>query len=55
MVLIFQAKELHNSVGIEIQAEPFNQTCISLRSVMNLTITIFLDFASFIEKKRVEN
>ncbi len=32
-----------------------NQTCISLKSIMQLTKTIFPDSAIFIEKKRVEN
>jgi hypothetical protein len=32
-----------------------NQTCLSLKSIMQLTMTISPDSASFIEKKRVEN
>ncbi len=32
-----------------------NQTCISLKSIMQLTKTIFPDSAIFFEKKRVEN
>ena len=32
-----------------------NQTCLSLKSIMQLTKTIFPDSVIFIEKKRVEN
>jgi hypothetical protein len=32
-----------------------NQTCLSLKSIMQLTMTISPYSASFIEKKRVEN
>jgi hypothetical protein len=45
----------HNFACIETQAESLNQTCISSKSIMQLTKTIFPDSASFIEKKRVEN
>ncbi len=52
-------ENLKNTV-ITLQALRFklnclNQTCISLKSIMQLTKTIFPDSAIFIDKKRVEN
>ena len=45
---------------IRLQASRFklndlNQTCISLKSILQLTKTIFFDSAIFVEKMRVEN
>ncbi len=40
--------------ALRFKLNGLNQTCISLKSIMQLTKTIFPDSAIFIEKKRVE-
>jgi hypothetical protein len=45
----------HNSVGIEIQAEHAESILYLLKSIMQLTETIFSDSVIFIVKKREEN
>jgi hypothetical protein len=40
---------------LRFKLQCLNQTCISLKSIMQLARTIFSDSATFIEKKRVEN
>ncbi len=60
MVLFKIWPEILKKAIITLQALRFklnclNQTCISLKSIMQLTKTIFPDSAIFIEKKRVEN
>ena len=41
--------------ALRFKLNSLNQTCISSKSIMQLTRTIFSDSAIFIEKKRVEN
>ena len=40
---------------LRFKQNSLNQTCISSKSIMQLTKTTFSDSAIFIEKKRVEN
>ncbi len=41
--------------ALRLKLKCLNQTYLSLKSMMQLTMTISPDSASFIEKKRVEN
>ena len=58
-VLIFSLQNLKKTIitlqALKIKLTSLTETCISSKSIMQLTETIFPDSAVFIEKKTVEN
>ncbi len=50
-IIDFRDKQIQ---ALRFKLNYLNQTCLSLKSIMHLTKTIFHDSASFIEKKRVK-
>jgi hypothetical protein len=47
-------KTIITLLALRFKLNSLNQTCVSLKSRMQLAKTIFPDSATFIEKKRVE-